>query len=244
MLDFPSRISNNMVMVKPVAHMNTIGEWQIFDIHDTSHHMSVKGEVLMVPDELYCHGDLVRKLDAYPKCSQVTKTSQFYACRSLEYGNKMDLQVGDEVVFRYINHVECIADGRFWHVDNSGIPALFMSYDTLFMAQRGDEQIMLNGWLWVEPTLWSKEEVMNDAGMVVATQGKKKVGSGCVRNVGNPNSSYLYSKGSDLCDIKVGDDIMFQKTAGVSVEYFCHQSLNEGRHPYYIMQRKDILAVV
>jgi len=240
----PDHISSNLVMVRPEAHMNKIGEWQIFDIHSPAHHHSVRGRVVKVPDNLYCAGDQIRKLDRVQRCDEVIKNKQFIATRSLEFGTKMELEIGDEVIFRYIIHTECMSQGWYWYEEGEEVPCLFMPYDSIFMIIRDGKRIMVNGWLWVEPVQVSKDEVANDVGMIIAEQGKKKIGSGIVRLAGSCNSSYLYEAGSDLDDVKVGDSVVFKKTAGVGVEWFCHQSLNSGRYPYYVMQRKDILAII
>jgi len=232
-------------MIQPTAHLTKIGEWVMYDVHDFSHHYTVKGTVLMVPKLLYDAGDSIRGLERFDRSEQLVKQKQFLNNRSLEFATQMEVQVGDEVVFRYSNHMEAMAQGLYWHVDSNKVPAMFVPYDTLFMANRGDDQIMLNGWAWVEPVLWSKDELENEHGMVVEKMANRKTGIGVVRNIGKVNGNYLYDKrGGDADDVDVGDTVLFKKTAGVCAEWFCHQSLNKGRYPYYVMQRRDILAKV
>jgi len=232
-------------MIQPTAHLTKIGEWVLYDVYDPSFHFTVKGKVLIVPKYLYQASEDLKNLDRFERGEQLTKQRQFLTNRSLDFGCDMQLRVGDDVVFRYANHLECMRQGLYWHIDDNKVPALFVPYDTLFMAIRKKEQIMLNGWVWVEPVLWSKEEVLDEHGLIRAVHTEKKAGIGIIRNIGDVNHSYLYDKrGGDRDDVKIGDKVLFKKTAGVSVEWYSHQSLNEGRYPYYVMQRRDILAKV
>jgi co-chaperonin GroES (HSP10) len=239
----PAYIRDNLVLIQPTAHLNKIGEWVIFDIHDPAHHYTVKGTVLMVPDKLYFAGHQLKELGQFAPCSQIVKQKQFLSNRSVEFDTPMELEVGDEVVFKYINHVSCVEDGRYWTFGDEKNPALFIPYDTIFMAERAEKKVMLNGWLWVEPMAYEKDELTDAHGVVKNRMGGKKIGRGTIRSLGTPNKGYLYGEVPDCDDVAVGDQVLFKKTAGVSIEWFYHQSLNEGKHPYYVMQRKDIMAV-
>lgn len=240
----PVGISNNLVMIQPTQHLNKIGEWVIYDVHDPAHHFTVKGTVLMVPDRLYHAGDHLREKKSLQKCELVTLHNQFLTNRSVEFDTDMELKVGDEVVFKYINHINCIDKHLFYHREGHKNPAMFMPYDSLFMAIRDGQTIMLNGKIWVEPISYKSDELEDENGIIIHREGKKQLGVGIVRNVGSICRDYLYDKiGGDVDDVKVGDKIDFLKSGGVSIEIAYHQSLNEGKHPYYMMSRREILNI-
>ena len=235
-------ISSNLVMIQPTNHITKKGEWDLFDIHEPSKRFTVRATVLKVPNKLFHAKKSLDKFKGLEKCAAVSKVRQFLNNRSLEYDTQMELMEGDEVVFNYITHSSCLQDGLYWNLGEKN-PALFINYDAIYMVIRGGEHIMVNGWVWVEPILWSLDDAIKENGMVVADVGQKAVGVGIVRNLGTPNKAYLYEDWVDEDDIKEGDEIMFKKTSGVSAEWFCHKTLNEGKFPYYIMQRHDIYTV-
>lgn len=238
----PDYISNNLVLLQPTSHLNRIGEWVIYDIHDPAHHYTVRGKVLMVPDRLVFNGDKYRQIKKLEGGENQLTRIQHLTTRSVDYNTPMQLKVGDEVIFKYINHVTCKEQGLYWPMGEKN-PALFINYDTLFMAFRGKERIMLNGWVWVKPLDYSADEICDKYGVIHHEIGEKKVGEGIVVDMGVPNKGYLHYEGGDSDDIQIGDKVYFKHTAGVSVEWFYHQSLNEGKHPYYAMHRRDILGI-
>lgn len=234
-------ISCNLVLIQPTAHITNIGEWVLFDVHEPSKHFTVRGTVLQVPDRLFHakkHTRPLLKKDGYA----ITKFRQFANNRSLEYGTEMELQVGDEVVFQYTNNQSCIEDGLYWYMGQEN-PALFVSYDQIYMIIRDGKQILPNGWVWVEPITWTRKDAVSESGEVIGAVGKAKVSVGIVRNFGVPNTAYLYEDWVDADDLKIGDTVVFKKTASVSAEWYCHNTLNEGKLPYYVMQRHDIYAI-
>lgn len=236
-----SGISSNLVMVQPTEHITKIGQWVAFDVHEPSKNFTVRAKVLAVPDRLLHSKDACRKLKGY-QGAYGAKIRQFLNNRSLEYATDMELVVGDEIVFQYINHASCMGEGLYWHLGEKN-PALFIGYDQIYMILRDGKQILPNGWVWVEPCVWTKDSAVADNGAVVGQIGQKVVGHGIVRNFGKPNRGYLYEDWQDADDLKEGDKVLFKHTAGVSAEWFCHKTLNDGKFPYYVMQRHDIYAI-
>jgi co-chaperonin GroES (HSP10) len=240
----PIGISNNLIQVQPTGHLNKIGEWEIFDIHDPAHHFTIKGEVVMVPDRLYHAGDDLREIKQFQESELRGQVSQFVTNRSVEFETIVEPKVGDEVIFRYINHQNCMDKDLYHYQKGFDNPSLFMPYDSLFAIIRDGKMIMINGWIWVKPISYSEEELENEYGVLVNREGEKKIGVGIVDNLGSLCTDYLYDAiGGDIDDVKIGDKIAFHKTAGVSIEIDYHQSLNEGDHPYYIMHRREILNI-
>ncbi|MCH9664809.1 MAG: hypothetical protein K0U41_03070 [Gammaproteobacteria bacterium] len=243
MISLPEHIASDLVLIQPTRHLNKVGDWVLYDIHDTSHHLTVKGKVLMLPQRLTYTGHQVAKYIHHPNSERMIAYKQHLNNRSMEFDTDIEVHVDDDVVFRYVNHIECRAQGWWWPTGDNENPALLVPYDNIFMAVRDQKQIMTNGYIWVEPILWTKDEVVQENEFVKENAGQRKTGVGIVKEIGSCNRHYLYERRADFDSVKVGDVILFKKTAGITAEWYYHKTLNEGRFPNYVMQRKDILAI-
>lgn len=239
-------ITNNHVLVLPDENYTKDGEIELYDSFEPAKHFSVKGRVLAVPEMLICFREDMNVLRAMQRVSKnpiIQKDIQEMNRWSVEFDTDMEVRVGDDVVFRYINRIACVEDEQVFGRDELGSRgALLISYDELYMALRGDERILLNGWILVEPVEYSEAELIEmGGGFEKAMKSLEKPGVGIVREVGMPNYGYLDGT-EEGPDVKPGMEILFRHSNAVPIEFKYHKELNEGKYAFYRMQRKDILA--
>ena len=145
----------------------------------------VVNQVIMNPDKLYHAGDDLREMKQFFKCEMRNRVSQFCSNRSVEFETEIETKVGDEVIFKYLNHQNCMLIDLYHYRKGYKNPSFFMPYDSLFAIIRDEKMIMLNGWIWVEPISYTEDELENEYGVLVNIEGKKKIGVGIVRNLGS-----------------------------------------------------------
>lgn len=163
------------------------------------------------------------------------------AAVSVEFDVDMTLLPGDKVFFHYLVSENCIKDGRYYEVD--GRIYFMVKYDRIFCAKRGDEVVMVNGWVLVEPV----EEDVYKTNLILPEYLKKQVSQkeGIVKYVGPAVRSYFFEPEivENDKDAKPGDRILFSPNSDIPLEYDLHASF-EGKKKYFRMQRKDIFGVL
>lgn len=236
------RIKNNKVLILPDGHFNKDGDFELFDAFEPAKHFSVMGTIMVLPEKLLYYGKEVAELRKN-RNPETTRQIQEMMGRSMEFGTTIgDAQVGDRVAFRFMNHLNAIEEGSW--VDMYGLgKALLIDWDQLYcrIGKEGN-MIMLNGWIMVEPIEHTLEEMTDSAGILVLQKDIKKPGVGIVRIIGEPN--FGDTSGGDMGpDVNVGDVVLFRHSNNVPIEWAYHKVLNDGKYPFYRMQRKDILAI-
>lgn len=161
---------------------------------------------------------------------------------SVEYDTTQELMPGDKVIFHYTAIKNCLFNKQYEKVGNEYL--FFLKYDTIFLAQRGEMTIPVNGWLIVEPI----EQVSEAVGRIlVPTYLQKKISTtkGRVVYAASPLNGYLFDAGkygADIDIIATGDEVMFKWMYSRPLQYELHARLDQGKK-YYRIQRKDCLAV-
>ena len=237
-------ITHNQVLVYPYADFTEDGDIELYDEFDTARHWNVKGLVVSVPKQLRFFRKEMDRIKAMGFNNDMSKMRRQELSRwSVEYDTDMQLQVGGTVLYRYINKLACIDDGQYIDIGMKR-PLLLMDYGELYMALRGEERIMLNGWILVEPVEYTEADLQFiGSGVAIDVKDRKMQGIGIVREVGIMNRGYLDGAKKEDVEVSVGDTVLFRKGNEVSIEYKYHKTLNEGEHAYYRMQRRDIIAI-
>lgn len=184
----------------------------------------VRGEVIAVPDKLtFIQGDW----------------------SNMPWKCEMELQVGDDVIIKRPALSMAISDANSsYFVENDEL-FVYIKYNELVCAIRGEEIIMLNSMLLVEP-----EEVELKT-TIENFQQEKKTSScyGRIAHVGKPNLEYHNTKdarGNDVItedypNLKVGDRVLFAKAGDIIAETEIFRTLDK---KYWRMPRTKILAVI
>lgn len=182
---------------------------------DKAQNFSVFGEVLAVPDRLiYCARLGSKSLRQRKKFQRLNE-------KSLEWKTKMELKVGDRVMFHYKARLddENFEDGT-----------ILMPYDQILAVVRGEKVIPVNGYLFVEV-----EEIVNEENRPVSD------GYGTLKAVSaTGNADYKFSIRKDTAKVKVGQKVYFNPKQGYPVEYTLHQEF----HNLVAIRRKDIYLCV
>lgn len=241
------RIKENYVLVMPDRSYNEDAEngMEISDAFNPAYHWSVHGTVLAIPDNLSFNKYRIKDLKkgAIRVYDHKLDLVRRLYHKSTEYDTKMEVKVGDRVVFNYMSQLTALEEGALVDVGRE-MKACLMRYDALYMAKRGNEDIMLNGFILVEPVNLSEDELsQKGVGLKIALRDNTKEGYGIVRRMGTPNRSYLSGKYSDGINLHIGQLVGFDKSNQVSMEWSYHKKENEGNKAWYKMQRKDVFAL-
>lgn len=149
----------------------------------------------------------------------------------------MDIQEGDKVIFGYnlvpqaITHNKCMG------------PAVYIKYDELFCAVRGEKLIMLNGYVAVEAV--EDLNPVKDFSVPDHLQSINHFHKGKVFAIGNGIKKYrMYPElgGDDPDQLSEGDIVLFHMQHSIPLQYQMHSIVDSGKE-LYRMQQKDIQAV-
>lgn len=121
------------MLIRPEADNETLSGLLIAGDWDRERQWSVFGRVVAVPERLY----FSRHID------NDTVYNQFVSDNSLEWDAKMELKVGDRVMFRYNVRMDedCVYE------DEEGM-LLMVRYDMIYTIT-GDDIRPVNGWVFV-----------------------------------------------------------------------------------------------
>jgi hypothetical protein len=229
-------ILNNWVLVLPDNDYSKFKSgMDIADIFEPGKHISVWGKVLQLPKELVCYQSLIKRLMAYKESEDLRGFMQKLNSLSLEFDTENELQVGDRVAFKYVAKMNAQTDDLYVQTERG--QAIFVPYDLIYLAKRGERIVPINGWLLVEPFTMDEAQVREECrGMVFNARNYEKDGIGIVRHAAKPLKGYLIGDYIDDDKIQVGDTVVFRNGFRVPIEWHEHSEM--GR--YWRMQRKDI----
>jgi len=202
---------NNLVLIKPnlghYSHITIAGGVTLFldQSWEKEQHACSSGTIVGLPDKI-----------KYPK----------------PYNGKLEVEVGDEVIFNYLDHSNAVSNGMITADGNMWLP-----YDFLYLAIRKGEVKMLNGFVVVEGI--PNTDNTSPGGIILPEMVKKTTeASGIVRYIGEP-----LDDGFDYETIKVGDKVVFADHHSIPLQFQMHQIIDKDK-TLYRMRYSDILAVV
>ncbi len=150
--------------------------------------MSVRGTVSVVPDRLFCFSKKVRKLVGLKDPTSIFLSREL-SFRSLPHDTKMEVKVGDRVLFQYTRKLE-VDDHNYQDGQ------LIIPYDALHGIEREGFIYPLNGWVFIE--IVEKRDVEEIAtGVYHRNLDKNQYGSGIVRYAGSPLGGYRDTDAKD-----------------------------------------------
>jgi len=222
------RILNNKVLIKPRGGNDEIelsnGKTLFIDTSwEREKHAPTIGEVVKVPNRLI-----------FDRKSTM---------RTTEFDVDMELKVGDQAIYHYLVPENCMKRGEYVEVNDDIY--FVVNYDQIFCAKRGDEVIMVNGYILIEPVV----EDAFESNILITPESLKDKNSpieGIVRYIGSPVRNYLYEKDlppESANEPQVGDRVMFLEDSDIPLQYDLHANL-EGKKMFFRMQRKDIFGIV
>lgn len=221
------RAIGNYILVKPNFNTDKVklksGEELWIDTsYEREKHAATTGTVIRVPERLYF---------SYNNGGQ-----------SVDFDVDMELKEGDKVYFHYLSCLNALKDCRYVVYEDEYY--LWIKYDSMYVGKRGEDIVMLNGWMLMEPinidsfkseTLYVPETSKNTSSSKYAR----------IKYFGKPVRNYLRNKNITEVNLKVekGDVVMFDPHSDIPLQYDLHADL-EGSNKFFRMQRKDITGIL
>jgi len=146
-----------------------------------------------------------------------------------EWETEMQLKVGDKV---WVNYLSIIKGER---VQVGGEVYVLVPYEKIILTKRGDDIVMLNGYVLIEPVL---EETQQSGIIILLKQAKQASQRGYVRHMGIHNKRYTDESHTDEIDIKIGDMVGLKHGYNSKLESSYHQTIGD----YWVVQRRNIVA--
>jgi hypothetical protein len=161
---------------------------------------------------------------------------------SSDFDVDMELKFGDKVYFHYLSCANAMKNNRFYECE--GEYYILIQYHSMYVAKRGDDIVMLNGWMLMEPIY---VDTFESSVITKTDMSKDKTSSkyAKVSHIGNPVRNYLRYKDVSELNIKVkaGDIVMYDPHSDIPLQYAFHADL-DGKKRFFRMQRKDITGIL
>jgi hypothetical protein len=238
-----------IVMFKTMDLKKTFGNHILIRLDAENDHIKLKGGMTLYVDSTYDpekHATVTGTVFGLP--SHLTYTGK--ANVGMPWKTDMELQEGDKVIVYYLAILNAFKpeQKRFFTKDNERY--VFIPYQSIFVAIRGDQIIPINGYVLVEPCgdPWMEETKnrFKKIGIELVTNDKSNtnVSFGIVRYIGKPNKGYCdYGNIDDGVNVKVGDKVVLRKISDIPLQYPLHAKLDGGKL-FWRVQRRKILAVI
>jgi len=179
-----------------------------------------------------------------------------------EWETEMELKVGDQV---WVNYLSIMKGERVMVGDKTYI---LVPYEKIILAKRGDDIVMLNGYVLIEPVLEDGgchrgdmsykelaelyasnpinsshdcigDDIMKDTLTIIPIVKPKEFNDrGIVRYLGTPNKRYAEEHHSDDIDVNIGDMVVLQKGYYSKIESSYHAEIGN----FLVTQRRRIVA--
>jgi len=222
-------------------------------------HLSISGVVYGVPEKLLFNAERIWEIqdrtdlrrDAWVRNREWQSEIDELRTKSVRFNVPIELKKGDRVYFEYTAHRDADTQG-LWVQTELGL-MMMIKYDSLILAKRGEDTVMLNGYVLVENEKAEVEQIEHgvlgthtDSGLVLlqGTRVDKKTRTNAVAKVvhsGAPVGSYLDFRGIKEKQAATGDTILYDPRYARELEYGLHQVFS-GRK-LRMIQRKDIYGI-
>ncbi len=170
----------------------------------------------------------VGKIFKLPKSLYFNKKDMAY---SMRWKTDIELQEGDTV---WMNHMT-VQDYQFHF---KGKEYKLIKYEDIVCAKRGDQVIMINGYVLCKPTIEKKKALLYEKETTVVQQAE-------VEYLGKPISEYQDPRRHDPEGIEVGDIVVFDKKQVAKVRYLeADYFLRFDGKPHIVVQRYMMAGVL
>ncbi len=200
------------------------------------------GKVVLQMDTSYepeknacCTGTVVKMPQGEPYFNPSDPT------KSMEWVTDFECKEGDRVIFGYFAFTEAFRDADPRWIKCNGEIYILVFYGLMYLAQRGEEVIMLNGYTLVEPV---QDEV--DTNLFLPKHLKRSTNKqrGIVRYLGSLNreySNHRYTPDDD--SLKVGDLVTMDRYCNIPLEYDLWRTFDKDK-TFYRVQRTFISGII
>jgi hypothetical protein len=159
--------------------------------------------------------------------------------QSSEYLTNINVKVGDEVFFHYLQVNTAVNERKI--IEEDGKFYIYINHDSLFCSIRDDEMIMHNGWMLLEPMDLAVDEKKTYIDRIPRHRQSHDPLKGRIVHLGDQVEKYIFGSETDAgIYVKKGDIVIFLPNSDIPLEYHMHQSLDK---KYYRVQRKELLSL-
>lgn len=160
---------------------------------------------------------------------------------SAMYDAEIEAQVGDRIYFHYTKMETSNNEGRIFLYEDEYY--MWISYDSLYCGKRGDEILMFNGFVLLEP-VEDKQIQSTIIKLPGRIRARKSTRYGRVAHVGEPCKAYYEEKDiiDDYINVEKGDVVLFEAHSDIPLQYSFLADL-EDKKPFFRTQRKDFVAI-
>jgi len=182
---------------------------------------------------------------------------------SLKWKTEMELCVGDNVILKRPALSMALSKENGSYFIEDGNVFVYIKYDEIIVGKRGEEVVILNGYVIIEP-----EVIAYNTPLVIPEMAKKDSRMfGIVRFIGKPNQEYHITKNSksediattdevfwgrkengefkiDAVELQPGDKVQFAPSTAIPLEQELFQTLAGRNQKLYRMQRFNILTKI
>lgn len=228
----------------------TFGNHILLKLDAENDHIKLKGGMTLYVDNTYepeKHQTVTGEVCGLP--SHLTYTGA--PNQGMPWKTDMELQEGDKVICYYLAILNAFKpeQKRFFTKDNERF--VFIPYQSIFVAIRGDQIMPINGYVLVEPCddpfMENTKKRLQNIGLELVTLNTKSnthVSFGKVKYLGKPNREYCDEGNTDDgVNVKEGDTVVMRKVSDIPLQYPLHQKLDKGV-VYWRVQRRKILATL
>lgn len=159
---------------------------------------------------------------------------------SLDFDTEMELEEGDKIFFHYLASLKAV-EGNDYYEDEEGNTYFGISYDSIFMAQRGDEVIPVNGYIIAEPVY--EKSVNTSIELPESKEKEENVNKAKVKYIGKPNKGYRMRDYTDEMEEELEPGDIIHHNCAVPLQHSIHNEIEGRGKIFYRLQRKNIHAV-
>jgi len=257
------KIAHNYVLVKPDQDFETyqmsgketgiiaplvFRDEQNHEVSAKQQHISISGTVWQVPNDLVFNGyDIWDIQDRHHPRRDTNTTREPSVQReidslrmdSVRFDTAMEVKVGDKVYYEYMANMMADTYGRWVHTEQGLM--MFVKYDDLILAKRGDEIVMLNGYVLVENEVQEADTEGFIKQLHVKDRKTRTHAYAKVRHCGTRVKAYLELRGIRDGN-QIAERIIYDPRHAKELEYGLHRIFDEKR--LLRIQRKDIYGRV
>lgn len=183
-----------------------------------------------------CTGVVVKVPEGKPYFNPADPT------KSMEWVTDFEIQEGDKVIFGYFAFTEAFRDSDIRWVKCNGEIYILVFYGLMYLAQRGEEVIMLNGYTLIEPV---QDEVATNLFLPSHLKRSTNKQRGIVRYLGSLNreySNHRYPPDDD--SLQVGYLITMDRYCNIPLEYDLWRTFGDKEVKLWRVQRTFISAII
>jgi len=224
----------NWILIKPDWNGQEIT--RPYEVTGPDGKLSIQIDTSYEPEKnACCTGTVVKIPEGQPYFNPSDPT------KSMEWVTDFEVQEGDKVIFGYFAFTEAFRDADPRWIKVNGEIYILVFYGLMYLARRGDDVIMLNGYTLIEPV---QDEVATKLFLPSHIKRSTNKQRGIVRYMGSLNreySNHRYTPDDD--SLQVGDLVTMDRYCNIPLEYSMWSTFDKNK-TYFRVQRTFISGII